>query len=149
VLVTYEYMSLHSDDYQQQLRQTMRPTVTADRPFSFRNELSDQWYDLHNPDQTTSPMIVQFRTSTQDFPANIDRLTIQQLVLYFVRKSGSNFEVPVTYLRFNEDENPGQVGGSASSSEGIISTRRGNAGSWMVIVGKKPFGVWELALPNS
>jgi hypothetical protein len=33
--------------------------------------------------------------------------------------------------------------------DGIISTRRGNAGSWTSMIGKSPIGQWELALPNT
>ncbi len=43
----------------------------------------------------------------------------------------------------------GTIGGSATTSDGIISTRSGNAGSWTTMLGKAPFGEWELALPNT
>ena len=43
----------------------------------------------------------------------------------------------------------GTTGGAATPVDGIISTRRGNAGSWMPMIGKSPFGRWELALPNT
>ena len=64
-------------------------------------------------------------------------------------KNGSTFEVPVSRLRFVEEGSPGATGGAATSIDGIISTRRGNAGTWMSFVGKRPFGEWELALPNT
>ncbi len=32
---------------------------------------------------------------------------------------------------------------------GVISTRRGNAGSWMSMIGKPPIGDLELTLPNT
>ncbi len=31
----------------------------------------------------------------------------------------------------------------------MTSTRRGNAGSWSEMIGKSPYGEWELALPNT
>ncbi|MFX0201850.1 MAG: hypothetical protein ACFFCW_37545, partial [Candidatus Hodarchaeota archaeon] len=40
-------------------------------------------------------------------------------------------------------------GGGATSIDGVISTRRGNAGSWISMINKSPFGEWELALPNT
>jgi hypothetical protein len=43
----------------------------------------------------------------------------------------------------------GQVGGGGSSIDGVISTRKGNAGSWTAMLGKSPVGDWELALPNN
>ena len=42
------------------------------------------------------------------------------------------------------------MGGAAGTSlDGIISTRRSNAGSWTALIGKSPVGKWELALPNT
>jgi hypothetical protein len=68
-------------------------------------------------------------------------------VLYFARAAGMSFEVPVTSLLFREEGSQGSTGGAASSIDGIISTRRGNAGSWTSMIGKSPLGEWELALP--
>jgi hypothetical protein len=149
VLITIEYTALQSWDYSQQIIQTLRQFMSADRPVSFRNQLADQWYDLHNPEQTPTPMSIRFRTVRDDFPANLDSLKIQHVVLAFSRKSGSTFEVPVLGLRFVEDGSPGTTGGAATSIDGSISTRRGNAGTWMPFVGKTPFGEWELTLPNT
>jgi hypothetical protein len=149
VLITIEYTALNSFDYRQQVIQNLNPKLSADRPISFRNQLADQWYDLHNPDQTKVPMTVTFKTSREDFPPNLDALKIQQVVLYFVRAKGEPFEVPVRHLRYTTQEESGTVGGSANSIDGIISTRRGNAGSWIAMIGKSPAGEWELALPNT
>lgn len=148
VLITIEYSALDSADYRQQVIQTLRPTLSSDRPFSFRHQFADAWYDLNNPDQTGTPMTVRFSTTRDDFPPNLNRLKIQQVVLYFARANGKSFEVPVSQLRFTED-GTGPVGGGATSQEGIISTLRGNAGSWAAMQGKSPFGEWELALPNT
>jgi hypothetical protein len=151
VLITIDYTALNSFDYRQQLIQEFnaRPFFKADRPFSFRNELADQWYDLHNPDQTATPMTVRFSTQRDDFPPNLTVLKIQQVVLYFARADVQDFEVQVTSLRFTEQGSKGTVGGGATSLDGIISTRRGNAGSWTSMIGRAPFGTWELALPNT
>jgi len=149
VLVTIEYTALNSFDYRQQVIQSLNPKVSADRPFSFRHQLGDQWYDLHNPDQTDTPMLVTFETGREDFPPNIDYLKIQHIVLYFARKTGETFEVPVTSLRFMEQNSGGSVGGGATSIDGVIGTRKGNAGSWTSMIGKSPVGEWKLALPDT
>jgi hypothetical protein len=149
VLITIDYTALYSSDYRRQVIQQLGTGISADRPYSFRNQLADQWYDLHNPDQSATPMTVRFTTFAADFPPNIEDLHIQQVLLYFSRADGKSFEVPVSSLRFTADGSPGAVGGGASSVDGTISTRRGNAGSWLPMIGKSPFGVWELALPNS
>ncbi len=156
VLITIDYTALNSFDYRQQVIQTLNPRISADRPFSFRNEFADAWYDLHNPEQTTTPMVVRFETRREDFPQNLDRLKIQQVVLYFVRKTGETFEVPVTHLHFTEQGNTAAVDGSATSIDdgatsidGVISTRRGNASSWGSMLGKKLNGQWELSLQSN
>jgi hypothetical protein len=149
VLITIEYTALNSFDYRQQVVRSLNPNLSADRPFSFRHELADQWYDLNNPEQTNSPMVIRFDTRREDFPPNLERLRIEHVLLYFVRAGGASFEVPVTYLRFTGEDGTGQVGGGSTSIDGIISTRRGNAGRWTSMIGKVPFGKWELALPNT
>lgn len=149
VLVTIEYTALNSFDYYQQVIYNLKPTLSADRPFSFHHQFADQWYDLHNPDQTKTPMIVSFSTRRDDFPPNLEKLKIGQVALYFARAGGKSFEVPVSHLRFTEQDGGGPVGGGSTSIDGIISTLKGNAGSWTSMIGKSPVGEWELALPNT
>jgi hypothetical protein len=149
VLITIEYTALNSNDYRQQVIQTLNPNLSSDRPFSFRNQFADQWYDLNNPERTKTPMKVKFQTFREDFPPNVDDLRIQQVLLYFVRTSEKTVDIPTAELRFTEQGNQGTVGGSATPIDGIISTRRGNAGSWTAMIGKTPVGEWELTLPNT
>jgi len=151
VLLTIEYTALNSFDYRDQVIQNLRPRVSADRAFSFRLDFADEWYDLHNPELEAQEdqMVAVFETGRQDFPPNLQSLKIQQVVLYYARKDGSMFEIPVISLRFTEQGTPGGVGGAATSIDGVISTRRGNASSWMSMIGKSPFGKWVLTLPNT
>jgi hypothetical protein len=149
VLITIEYTALNSFDYRQQVIQTLNPNLSGDRPFSFRNQFADQWYDLNNPDQTKTPMKVKFQTLRADFPPNVETLKIQQVLLYFVRASEKTADIPTAELRFTEQGNQGTVGGSATPIDGVISTRRGNASSWTAMIGKSPVGEWELSLPNT
>ena len=79
-------------------------------------------------------MTVGFHTDRADFPPNLDRLRIQHVVLYFSRAASQTFEVPVTSLKFTNEGSPGSVGGAANTVDGVISTRRGNAGSWMAML---------------
>lgn len=148
VLLTMEYTALYDDTYRTQVCRSLGTVFSADRPFSFRQELPDQWYDLHNPEQTETPMAIRFRTSSADFPPNLRDLRISQVALYFRRASGQSFEIQVKDLLFRTDEKP-PVGGPATSIEGVISTRRGNASSWIPLIGLAPHGEWELAFPNT
>jgi hypothetical protein len=79
----------------------------------------------------------------------LDNLRIQQVTLHFARAGGEAFEVSVFALLFAPEKPSGELGGGGSSVDGIIGTRRGNAGSWMSMIGKPPVGLWKLELPNT
>ena len=93
-------------------------------------------------------MVVSFSTRREDFPPNLGDLSIEHVTLYFVRQSGFTNEIPVQHLFFTEQENENPIGGAAQSTDGIISTRRGNANNWNTFIGKTPFGKWELAFAD-
>ena len=131
--------------------------VSADRAFSFRHEFADQWYDLHHPEQTATPMTVRFDVRRQDFPSNLESIRIEHLALYFARKDGSTAtqnreEIAVERIQF-EPTTPGSVeeffGKGAMTVDGIISTRKGNGAGWNALQGLRPFGTWELALQDT
>ena len=147
VLFTIQYTALNSSSYRENVTQRLGTTFNSNAAFSFRNDFQDQWYELHNPQQSDNPMAVRFPTTSDDFSANLVDLKIKDLILYFSRKEGQS-EVTVKHLQFTEEGSSGFVGGGASSLDGVIGTRRGNASSWMSMVGRKPFGTWELAFPN-
>jgi hypothetical protein len=71
------------------------------------------------------------------------------VVLYFARAGGETFEVSVDALQLAEGSSTSSVGGAATTINGLISTRSGNAATWMPMIGKSPFGTWKLALPNT
>lgn len=148
VLITIDYTALDSPEYRQQVIQRLNPEISADRSFSFRNQFADQWYDLNHPDQTAAPMVVRWQTNRSDFSSNLLNLKIQQILLYFVLKNGEKLNIPVTHLRFTEQNTTGFVGGGATAIDGIVSTRRGNAANWLTMLGKPPMGEWELALTD-
>lgn len=148
IIFTIEYTSLSSFTYRQQVIQQLKREIGGERPFSFRNQFADQWYDLSNPGQSDTPMTVNFNIRETDFPQNIQGLKIEHVALYFVRADGLEIEIPVTYLRFT-DSNGGIVGGGAKSNDGVISTRRGNASSWTSMIGEEPSGSWELSLNDN
>jgi hypothetical protein len=145
VLLSIEYTALDSEVYRQQVLQSLPTRIHVERPFSFRHDLVDPWFDLHNADQSSTPMTVRFETQRADFPPNVDDLRIEQVVLYFARSNGALFEVPVRSFRFR-DASGGITGGGATTADGIISTRRSNGASWTPMLGKQPAGAWELTL---
>jgi hypothetical protein len=148
VLLTLEYTALNSFDYRQQVIQTFDPELRIDRPFSFRQQFPDQWYELHNPDRAATPMSIRFKTVRGDFLPNINDLRIQHVVLYLAPVNGQTVEIRGARLQFKRTGDQTTVGGPADSIDGVISTRRANGDNWRPIIDKLPIGEWELALPN-
>jgi hypothetical protein len=151
LLITIEYTALNSFDYRRLVIKQLDQSISADRPLSFRHEFADQWYELNNPDQTDTPMVVSITTRREDFPPNLEELKIQHLVLFFSLADGSKFEIPVTNLTFKPEGSDSTIeGGSATTNQGVISTRRVNAGNWTEIVSQapSPFGTWTLSLSD-
>lgn len=122
--------------------------VSFDRAFDFRQVFADPWYDLNNPDQTDTPMVVRFETRRGDFPPNLSNLAIEHVVLYLVRKDGEVFEQSIRHLHFTEEGMTGAVGGRATTVSGRVSTRSGNGANWLPLIGQLPHGMWELAFPD-
>jgi hypothetical protein len=152
VLFTVEYTALDSKSYREQVIRTLPPRLGAEQAFSFRDRFPDQWYDLHNPDQSDTPLTVRFRTDRADFAPNLEDLKVEHLVIYFVRADGQTFEVPVSHLRFRQGDAapvPAPPGGRATSAGGLISTRRISGEGWRPIQDRSPFGEWELSLKSS
>jgi hypothetical protein len=149
VLITFEYTAMDSFAYRAQVIQDLDRRFDADRPFSFRHQFPDQWWDLHNPEQTANPMEVSFSIAREDFPPNIDGLKVRDLILYFVRRDGASFELQVENLQLGKQADQKVIGGAAATVDGIISTRRGNAGGWMALQGESPVGAWTLVLQDT
>lgn len=153
VFLKIDYTALESQAYREQVVQRLDRNFSADRVFSFRRELSDQWYDLNHPElvEDERRMIVNFSTTRADFPANLEDLKISHLVLFFVRKDGFTDEVRVRYLRFRQGTVT--LGGTTNQNldtvNGVLSTRTGNFTQWNAFRQKDPAGEWELTLPNN
>jgi hypothetical protein len=149
VLISIDYTALYSPSYYEQVVQALDRTVSADRAFRFRSDFPDAWYDLNNPEQTATPMTVQFDIGREDFPPNLEELKIECLLLYLLRESTDLSEITISHLHLRPKGDPEVVGGAATSINGAVSTRDGNAGSWHSFIGKSPLGRWELALPST
>ncbi len=147
VLVTYEYSAIASEDYRREVQRTLPPRLTAERPFSVRMDFPDAWYDLHNPDLLAEQdrLRVHLRVRREDFPPNLERLIVDHVMLAVGRADGFDTEVSVAGLRFTPLAGGGSVGGSATTTDGIISTRRSNGTALIPIIGGSPVGDWELS----
>jgi len=149
VYFTIEYTALASADYRQQVLAALDKEMGAERAFSLRDGFADQWYELNHPEQSASPMIVSFETEAGDFPPHILDLKIQQVVLYFVAEEAESLDLPISYLRFQARGETDFVGGAATATGCVASTRRTNANEWLAMLNKMPAGKWSLALLDS
>jgi peptidoglycan hydrolase-like protein with peptidoglycan-binding domain len=152
VLVTIDYTALYDFQYQKQIVRQLDRSVSADLGYSFRQQFADAWYDLNNPQQSSTPMIVQFQTQLLDFPPNVENLSIQQVVIYFVPASGQaptgQPTAALTLVGTGANGSPRRVTGTASAVDQVISTRRGNAPEWSPMIGMSVAGMWTLDLSN-
>jgi Salmonella virulence plasmid 65kDa B protein len=68
------------------------------------------------------------------------------MYLQLAGPGGRTLRAPV-HLRFVEQGGGGPAGGAATPIDGRVTTR--TAGSWTSMLGRTPFGEWELSLPNT
>jgi hypothetical protein len=153
VLITIEYTALSDAVYRDQVIQQLDRSFTADRAFSFQQQFSDQWYDLHNAEQIAPARRyrAEFSTANTDFPLNLERdsLKISNLVVYFVPEDGEVIKATTVGLSFVPEgaaSNAAPLGGNATSERGLLSTRSGSAFSWTDCIRVEPFGKWTLDL---
>jgi hypothetical protein len=154
VVLTIDYTALHNADYRTQVIQRLDPRVNAQRAYSFRDDFPDVWYELNNPDQSATPMVVRFDTRRADFPPNLEpgSLAISQLLLYLSPKAGTAepVAVAVEHLTLTPAAGGAAIPSSSSAAlstpEGVISTRAGNW-NWLGATAKPvPVdGTWDLA----
>ena len=150
ILFTVEYSALNSFDYRQEVMHRLDRNVRADRAFSFRHDFPDPWYDLNNPDQTDTPLTVGFDIRPEDIPPNLDNVRIDQVMLSFITKDGiETFPVSIDHLHFQQNGVGPQYGGPAQTVEGKVSTRFGNGVNWLSLIGRQPYGHWELSLTDN
>ncbi|MFI9106143.1 neuraminidase-like domain-containing protein [Streptomyces fildesensis] len=137
VMITIDYTALYDDGYRSQLitRFNAARERGSDRVFSLATDFPDQWYDLNNPvDRTARSVTINLRDV--DFPVGISGLVTAAVAV----RLDSGAPVPNTVVSLRR----GTAGGSATTTEGTASTRRGNAAAWASLYGTSPRGDWQL-----
>jgi hypothetical protein len=159
VQMTIEYTALESNQLRSSVIARLDRRRLLDRAFSLRQHFPDEWYRLHHPDQVAPAerMVATLRTRRQDFAPNLTGLEIVHVGILFLRREGSA-EVAIRHLTFTETGATTLIVGDAdppaqviTSSEGVISTRAGNAPTtWDSLLGSghSPAGTWELAIAD-
>jgi hypothetical protein len=149
VLVTIDYTAIDSPDYYSQVVRQLERRLIGDRAFSLRRDFPDAWWDLHNPEQTDTPLVISFESARGDFPPNADGLLIEQVALLVVSRVAIPADAVPVRLTFVETSTTAKLGGSAMPVDRLVSTRRANGGPWRPMLGKSPIGRWELSLTDS
>ncbi|HYU32263.1 MAG TPA: neuraminidase-like domain-containing protein [Thermoanaerobaculia bacterium] len=156
VLITIEYKAFYSADYREVVIATKLPrSYRQEKGISFRHQLADAWYQLLNPDTTTSPLRVSFDLDVRDFPSNLDRVQMEH-ILFYVSKSANSKLDPTSQRVFLGHHDAAQtnptLSGADLNADGLISTRQPNGLAWLnnlVGDGAAPTGRWTVELPES
>jgi hypothetical protein len=148
VLVTIDYTALPSQELRGKVISQLDRSVLATRAYSVRDQFPDQWYDLHNPGPD-GRLSIEFPVSASDFPANVSEVTTGQLTLLVVLADDQE-PTPVRLdVRFTPADGTDPVDATAvSTSDGVISTRIGNAAGWTPLLQRSPVGSWRLTFPE-
>ncbi len=147
VLLTVDYTALDSAVLRDQVIRSFDTRASVERAFSVRHDFPDQWYDLHNPDQSPTPMRISLGTVRTDFPANLEGLRLEQILLFAAGIDDEPVAVTVEELRLTPTKGEPVSGeGPATAADGLISTRRNNGRPWRTLLRRSPVGEWELAL---
>lgn len=149
VIITLDYSALLSEDYKEKIYEGLKKQAYHDqRFFSFRQTFADGWYDLHNPDQSATPMTVRFRIRPEDL-VGFSAPIIQAVEFLAVPAAGKHFEVDVDHLSLLDGETAIATGRAAMTRGGYLSTRQSNGASWVPLLGSSPYGEWQLAFSDT
>ena len=131
VLVTIEYEALHDPVLRKKVAdQLSLEGASAAIALSLKNNLPDQWYDLHNPSDESGNYEVTFEISERDLAVNINEsMDVIRAVAMVIMKDGASFNY--------------EIGLSKIAGEGYVSVYDGFA----ILSGATstpPKGTWYL-----
>jgi hypothetical protein len=141
VLLTIEYSALDNAEYRLKVIERLGTKVNRDLAFSFKLNYPDQWYDLSNALQTSSPLKVKFDIDKFDFPANLKNIKTSHITMMIVRKDGESFDLELSLKKLGQTI----VGGQTRTYGGRSSTRTG-ATAWITMTSIDPIGTYELEI---
>ena len=153
VLFTVEYTALENQIYRNTVIQNLDTEFIACRPYSFKNQFADQWYDLNNAINNGEGMTVLFDTLQSDFPANLQNLIITGITLYFAdgtQQGNLSVEGEFIELTFAPSDNSQPITGQEAIVNGnMISTSSGsNAPKWAAMESSPVSGNWKLTIQS-
>lgn len=104
VLVTIEYEAMSSFTYRNMVVQRLnQEDPSAALAISLKNNLPDQWFDLHNPEGSATPYAVSFAINSRDIVPNMSDPAISGISLFIAMKDGRTFNGIVRLGILNPD----------------------------------------------
>jgi hypothetical protein len=150
LVLTFEYTALQDEGYRSDVVSRLNANLrrTGDRPFSLRRDFLGEWFELHNPVSTGGEDAASGRTATlrlaaADFPTHLRGLEVADVAVYLVpAEDADRAEVAVTL---------GHAGarGTATTVDGVASTRSGGAKPWQDLRRSDPLGDWTVTLDQA
>lgn len=158
IQITFEYTALFSADYRGELLadpSKLPRTYQAMRVFSFKNELVDAWYTLHNAPLAPADLRASFTVDASDFPGGMRNIRATRLTLYIPILPDADGNTPDLSKDALSKKIGLALGDSAApaiqfiNSDGVV-TAQSSADAWLRQVPartRSPFGTWTLVLP--
>jgi len=133
VLLTIEYEALNSFIYRNTVTQRLDSEgAFAGLTISMKNNLPDQWFDLHNPGQTSTPNSVKFSISANDLAPNMgEGVQLDRVLVYVAMKNGASLNRSVKLIFEND------LSSDKAVNENGIADMTDSA-----LVGNTPIGEW-------
>jgi len=142
VLFTIEYEALHDTNYRKALIRQLDDSNSAALAVSMKNNLPDQWFDLHNPTTAGDHHLVTFQISQRDMAPNISPdYTITRAVAYAIMKDGSSLPFGIYLSKSEPNADPGQRSYIQFANTGIAILPLSTLGS---STGDGPKGTWHI-----
>lgn len=138
VLITIEYEAMNSFLWRNTVVQRLNSEpATAALAISMKNNLPDQWFDLHNPEQTDTPYQVSFQINERDLAPNLAGPLITGISMYFVMKEGKTFNGMVRLGLLNGGEQ------EASPNDNFVG-----ANTFTSLANSSPADTWHFLIPG-
>lgn len=149
VLITIEYEAMNSFLWRNTVVQRLNnEPATAGLAISMKNNLPDQWFDLHNSEQTDTPYEVKFQIGERDLAPHIMDARIASVSVYFLMRDGAEFDQVVALGHAAESGNEADVF-EATPNENLISTRANGQGFASLVGDYSPVGAWTFGLEDT
>ncbi|OUC11785.1 MAG: hypothetical protein B0A82_26755 [Alkalinema sp. CACIAM 70d] len=141
-----EYTALESMQYRYHVQRELGTQVSLEKAISVRREYPDAWYDLHNAAPQDDVINLHLPVSDFSFPNNLSQKRIEHVLLYVSRAEDTQSEMDFASIELKQVSGFVARSGSATTIDGIVSTRQGNGLPLLPLLGIAPQGEWAISV---